>query len=643
PDHYVPECENGMVCWFWLVDFEGNRIARTLAFQPGDDPQLIFQMLRRHALTYPVIRSGERFCFQLFDLVTGKRLFLSAAEYETPQAAMAAFERFLELLRHRENWHKTDDPKAYRYGLEVIEAGLEGVELFPAYKASDAEVRLHLAPEENKTELFAWNALSAYLGEFGETFDFDRFIERGKMGEPGSANRLYTRFEALSGCRFGIFWASDEWNVALHCEYFHVPAEREQAKDKLFHLICCGDLLFDGQLFCGYFAKCQLCLPFSYDFGIWVAPTPLGAGVLQTANQQQPCGEDVNLTEKDLAIATAVVDLMEFARSEDCYVMIAEQQPFVCDPNNPQPLPVKYRLGLLDDKNQLIALGNTLHEDEEDKTSWKAERNEAIRQAWRFPIVRQGRRFAFQVAQPDGTVLFESVRSHEHFAQAWEDFQRFRALACDKNNYGNTETNDCGPFGIVLNDPAAILAVHPATYPCRSNLLPALARLEGCLSSEGFHLVEHLLMRPRSASDPVLPVCLPPEACNGETVIDAVLCGADPYSFQATIVIPYWSRRFRDLNFRAFFEKTMRQEAPAHVSLQIVWLNVLTMRRFEQAYRNWLESNALGSDACYRQSALCQLIEEMNHLRNTYPQATRLAGGLEETNVVWLDLSSLSQ
>ena len=36
----------------------------------------------------------------------------------------------------------------------------------------------------------------------------------------------------------------------------------------------------------------------------------------------------------------------------------------------------------------------------------------------------------------------------------------------------------------------------------------------------------------------------------------------DPYSFRATVVLPYWPARFQQPEFRAFLETTLRQEAP---------------------------------------------------------------------------------
>ena len=39
----------------------------------------------------------------------------------------------------------------------------------------------------------------------------------------------------------------------------------------------------------------------------------------------------------------------------------------------------------------------------------------------------------------------------------------------------------------------------------------------------------------------------------------------DPYSFVASVVLPYWPDRFIDLDYRRFMERTLRKEAPAHI------------------------------------------------------------------------------
>lgn len=66
----------------------------------------------------------------------------------------------------------------------------------------------------------------------------------------------------------------------------------------------------------------------------------------------------------------------------------------------------------------------------------------------------------------------------------------------------------------------------------------------------------------------------------------------DPYSFRTTVVFPCWPKRFRDVTFRNLIEKTIETEFPAHIHTRVVWVGMAEMRRFENAYRTWLQEMA---------------------------------------------------
>lgn len=105
-------------------------------------------------------------------------------------------------------------------------------------------------------------------------------------------------------------------------------------------------------------------------------------------------------------------------------------------------------------------------------------------------------------------------------------------------------------------------------------------------NNEGFYLLEHILLRPRAGS----PDFQLMEVCLGK---DCQFCGEqDPYTFRASVVLPYWIQAFGNLDFRTYFENTIMAEAPAHVSLKICWVNNSSMRQFETAYRTWLSALA---------------------------------------------------
>ena len=97
----------------------------------------------------------------------------------------------------------------------------------------------------------------------------------------------------------------------------------------------------------------------------------------------------------------------------------------------------------------------------------------------------------------------------------------------------------------------------------------------------------------------------------------------DPYSCMASVILPYWPGRFNNRDFRKFFEKTLRMEAPAHVYLKICWINCQQMTEFEQKYKAWLIENARPEkDYARLSTTLNALIDILGRLRNIYPGGT---------------------
>ncbi|MFL9482800.1 hypothetical protein ACI6Q2_08465 [Chitinophagaceae bacterium LWZ2-11] len=66
------------------------------------------------------------------------------------------------------------------------------------------------------------------------------------------------------------------------------------------------------------------------------------------------------------------------------------------------------------------------------------------------------------------------------------------------------------------------------------------------------------------------------------------------FSYKMTVVFSSWSARFSDQGFRKFAENVVRENAPAYVNVNPVWLGVSQMNAFEDLYFKWL--NALKKD-----------------------------------------------
>jgi hypothetical protein len=94
-------------------------------------------------------------------------------------------------------------------------------------------------------------------------------------------------------------------------------------------------------------------------------------------------------------------------------------------------------------------------------------------------------------------------------------------------------------------------------------------------ASEGLHVVDHVLLRPRTAGG----------AAPGPSYDGAL---PDPYTFVVTVVLPDWPSRFQDPTFRQFVTDTIYGELPAHLVVNVRWFSYAQMRKFENRYDAWL-------------------------------------------------------
>lgn len=102
---------------------------------------------------------------------------------------------------------------------------------------------------------------------------------------------------------------------------------------------------------------------------------------------------------------------------------------------------------------------------------------------------------------------------------------------------------------------------------------------------------------------------------------DCIFCQLEnPYTYIASVILPYWQGRFTNADFRKFFERKIRLEAPAHIFLTICWVSNAHMAEFEEMYKRWLLENARDvKDPVQLSIALNNLIDIMSRIRNVYP------------------------
>lgn len=119
-------------------------------------------------------------------------------------------------------------------------------------------------------------------------------------------------------------------------------------------------------------------------------------------------------------------------------------------------------------------------------------------------------------------------------------------------------------------EPAYVLAPFQnlaTAMSAASALRNRLLRLN--LDCEGFHLVEHILLRPRVSSESFAGI------------------STEWFTLRVSIVFPSWTARFADPEFRDLAEEIVSGTLPAHVQASFYWLDIPLMREFEALHSGW--------------------------------------------------------
>jgi hypothetical protein len=232
--------------------------------------------------------------------------------------------------------------------------------------------------------------------------------------------------------------------------------------------------------------------------------------------------------------------------------------------------------------------------------------------------------FQFRLVDNSGDTLLSGSRRYDSREEAEDEVYVVADCGCRKDSYKPDPAN--GGYQInLVDDCGKVIAEQTEGLHTKEDAEREIERIisfiEGINADcEGFHLIEHILLRPQESGDlgadedNLLGVCVDGECntCSG---------WIDPYSFRLTAVIPYWPRRFRNMEFRRLFEATLRQEARAEAHVKVCWVDRSDLRDFEQAYKAWLTENAKSERNSKRLSdRRKELIAALSKLRSVYPE-----------------------
>lgn len=172
-------------------------------------------------------------------------------------------------------------------------------------------------------------------------------------------------------------------------------------------------------------------------------------------------------------------------------------------------------------------------------------------------------------------------------------------------------------------DSTQILAQHPTTYATAEEVIVAIEAVisffKNEFNDEGIFVVEHILLTPEDGTvDEDYFISIEDCECSPEC------CIPDPYSFKISVVLPGYTYRFSDIDFRNFAEDLIRQEIPAHILGKICWIgyregflgdadNDLT--RFEIDFKNFLSDKSQGLQTIN----LFNFTRTLSELNSIYP------------------------
>jgi hypothetical protein len=225
--------------------------------------------------------------------------------------------------------------------------------------------------------------------------------------------------------------------------------------------------------------------------------------------------------------------------------------------------------------------------------------------------------FRFRVRHPvDGKILLSGSTNYLSAAAARDAMETAVAHAQRPEAYQRRTASDGRPYFNIVDASGDIIArriEYFATIEAMESAISALiAHLQTYYSGEGLYVVEHILLLPEEAGDPLLDICVD-TACTD-------CADADPYTYRVTVVLPAFTGRFRDMDFRRFVEETLRQEMPAHILPRICWVNSDDMAAIEKAYRDWLAIRS-GAATADRAAKIAALNRALTRAKNVYPSS----------------------
>jgi hypothetical protein len=620
------------------------------------------EVLLNQAFLFPIIPIGDKWTFRFYEPEQDGWAWESHLIFNTTTEAWKGLQRLLDVLTYTGSYRAVCDNCGWR--LEIIEVLLESQPFYTSANKIKANID------------YAWERVEHFLDDYG------------RLGAQMIDN--FTDYNTC--CSYGFRFVGENYRVATLNRAYHSSCERATDRDTLYQLFKCHINIWrdyaSNPVLKDWSAR-QNTAAYSVEKKEWTCTVrdKEGKEVLPKIKKDVfipyfllTSGEKAFLTEGgyDTQAEAELVIQTRLTALQTALPLMRYIENFLVftDIKNNKTV---YLLGIADFDGQLIY---TFDEPVKTKDTWYFrhtlfDTEEAVINTIRayhtsantmpFVMDNTGKiRFEIRVQNetekrgvnglidqycdlkifefPVYITLLESIRAYSSMAQAQAAFKSFIKLLQDKEAYTHAEFAD-GSLTLNITDAEQIVAVHPRTYNTLAERQAALQLTLDRINTEGIHLIEHILLRPRSEEDRLMRVFIPekdpvqptPTQYDIDKAFFDYTMGADPYSFQTTVILPYWARRFRNNDFRAFFENTIRRESPAPVFPYILWIKPQQMQLFEKHFRCWLMN--VGRSDC-----LDKMIGILEDLKNVFIDAYVLdcESGANNDNIILLNKTPLN-
>nr|WP_294924156.1 hypothetical protein [uncultured Flavobacterium sp.] len=232
----------------------------------------------------------------------------------------------------------------------------------------------------------------------------------------------------------------------------------------------------------------------------------------------------------------------------------------------------------------------------------------------------------YETSEKEIEHAFEKLIKNREKGIAFKDMvmDTFEVIESDTHKYSFHIVNP--EFVDDIDNPDRIIARHYKLYltleEVKAAMLDLLKFFKEEFSDEGIFLVEHILLVPTPGEgigeEYYMPICI--DDCSEDC------CLPNPYSFKISVVLPGYTYRFADVDFRNFAEDIIRQEIPSHILGKICWIGYRKdhitpkdndLMDFEKDFKKFLMDKTQN-----KQDALPLFIKSLTKLNSVYPTGT---------------------